>query len=1699
MINLSYPFLSKKWEENVLFYPIHNYIQKSCLENPDVVAVKCGKEKLTYRKLDEFSNKIASYLKGQITCKEKEVRVGLLGDNSLLTAPALLGILKSSCTYVPISRAFPLKRIEYIVKDAGISILLSPGKNEMYYALKSSMTIIDINDILASDLLSEEIFELDSNSNSAAYVLYTSGTTGEPKGVIVEHRSLCYYLYWHCLKLRADTGQIDLPLTSSLSFAAAVTQFYTPLLLGKTLHIIPEDIIRQPDLLFDWYQNNKGFGLYCVPTLWEELVSFAEVQASKNIFVTSPDCVLLSGEKATHRLIDRSYYLWPNINMWNLYGPTEATANVAASMLRPNEPIIIGDPIPGCNFYILNENLKPVNVGNEGELFVSGPLLARGYNNKPELTRQKFLTNPFSDDLSRIYGTGDRVMVNENGTLLFLGRKDAQIKIRGYRVEIAEIEACLEKFQAISQGIVSFYATSQKIKELVAYIKFLPYKYATITEIRDFLLQYLPEYMIPNRYVIVNYFEKLANGKINYKRLPAPGQKRPDLGYAINPPTNVLEKEWVQLWQNILQIEEIGVDDNFFDLGCNSLTIISASRQIEKLFGLKFTYENILSNPSCRQLIKFIKSRKVVESVTPIVFPKMSAGNSPQLSFGQKSLWFLQTTVDSPAYNIRFSIHFKGNINQQDLNASIAKVINRHEPLRTRFVYIKGEITAVIEQKPNIQLQIKDMRDAPQATRETIACGNAAMLCTSTRFDMTNGPLIKFVLYKLGVGDHILFVFAHHAIFDGYSINIFCNDLFSAYSGTNVDYELEPKIRFSDFASWQHKVFSGVGHDQSKIFWAKELKNAMFQLEVPYDFTRPAIQSHEGSYEKISIKGGSLERLVLFNKEHSVTSFITLIAVFKLLLFRYTNQPDLLIGCPVANRQSGVTDNLVGFFSNIIILRSELKTEGLFAQLINKVKEAYIRSLEYQSFPFEKLLELIAPARGPERPPLFQVMFAYHGKLNSKRVEENLFCNVSEYPSPGSKFDLCMDVFEKEYGLDLTLTYNETLYKAATINRILKQFEYLFNEVTIDCNKNLGDYKLQPAHEFIGCISQSNETTLPYSINKTIPELFEIQALANPSRFAISWNDKRLTYNQLKNSIDNRANDFRLQRIKKNMFIGVCMEHDIDMVITLMAILKLGACYVPLDPYYPLDRLKYIIEDSRVEKIIVSPAFSTLLSTNRETILVSNYKTTISSFDVPKVSINTTDLAYIMYTSGSTGQPKGVLVPHKGVINFLQWMRNRFGFSQNNKILSKTSINFDISVWELFVPLISGAELILAKREELQVPELLASIIAKHQVTDIQFVPSALKALVSSGLLGSCSSLRRIFSGGEMLSLLLQEEVFESFKGELHNLYGPTEASIYVCHWQCRSNANLRLVPIGKAIPNTSVFVLDNSLNPVPPGVIGEIYIGGVAVANGYWQLEETTSKKFIVDPFSDNPKQKLFKTGDLGRYLGDGNIEFLGRFDHQVKVRGYRIELSEIEHRLNNHPEVKHAIVIVKQYKNDDIRLVAYLLYKDNSGPTYQELRAYLKIKLPMHMIPSDFVTLDSIPLLPNNKIDYNALPPPQFIKKLNGELEKVYENEEEKIISAIWKQILQKDNFDIDDNFFEVGGHSLLVLQLRNFIKEKLNKEISNIDIFQYPTIKSMSSFLREHQTLDVKVSELSIRNALKKTSFIQKNINRNGKWNQ
>ncbi|MGA3164142.1 MAG: amino acid adenylation domain-containing protein [Verrucomicrobiota bacterium] len=1677
---------------------LHQLFEEQVQRTPDSVAVMFEGQQLrdhastreavlTYAQLNARANQLAHHLQTLGVGPEVPVAIGMEHCPEMVVG--VLGILKAGGAWLPLDPAYPKERLAFMLQDAHAPVVLTrkhwleslPDYGGRVVCLDSGWEAI------AQE--SEKNPVSGATAQNLAYVMYTSGSTGQPKGVMCEHGGLVNYLCWVNEGPLGDHG-LRMPLTTKLTFDMCLKQLFPPLLRGGEVWILPEEVLAEPATLLSALAARTKVGLNCVPSLWTAILH--AIQSGQ----ASPPgeglaYLFFGGEPLSKELVARSLSVLPYLQIWNIYGPTEATANASAARITLGDEVTIGRPIANTQIYILNSFLHPVPIGVQGELYIGGAGVARGYLNRPELTAEKFIPDPFSAAPgARMYKTGDLACYRPDGNIEFLGRADHQVKIRGFRIELGEIEAVLGQHPAVREAVVVAREDSPGEKRLVAYVVAEREPLPTTTDLRNFLKEKLPEYMVPAVFVLLDALPLMPNGKIDRRALPSPDRSRPELDKAFVAPRTPTEELLAEIWAQLLDLERVGVHDNFFDLGGHSLLATQLVSRMREAFQVEIPLRRLFEVPTVAGLAESIEAARQAgpNLLAPPILPVPRNGDLA-LSFAQQRLWFFdQLEPGLSAYNIPAAVRLKGPLNLAALEQSLNEIVKRHESLRTTFGKVEGRPTQVIAPSLTIKLPVVDLRKLPASERETEV--RRWVTAEAQRpFDLSQGPLVRGTVLRLGDEEHVGLLTMHHIVSDGWSTGILVREMATLYvafcAGGSSPLPALP-IQYADFAHWQRQWLQGEVLETQIAYWKKQLAGAPALIDLPTDHPRPAVQTFRGAHQSLVLPKHLQEGFKALSRQEGVTQFMTLLAAFKVLLYRYTSQDDLVVGTPIANRNRLETEGLIGFFVNALVLRTDLSGNPSFRELLRRVREVCLGAYGHQDLPFDRLVEELHLKRDLSRNPLFQVMFVlHHASLRAVELPGMTLSPV-EGDSETAHFDLTLQILDTEQGLTAAFVYNTDLFEAATITRMLGHFQTLLEAMVADPEQRLADLPLLTETERQQLLVEWNDTKTDCPRDLCIHQLFEVQVERTPDAIAVvfeaeqlrdhaSTREAVLTYRELNRRANQLAHYLRALGVGPEVLVAICLERSLEMVIGLLGILKAGGAFVPLDPAYPKERLAFMLKDARVPVLLTQERLVAGLPEHEAKVICldSGWETIArESGENPGGSTLPENLAYVIYTSGSTGQPKGVLVSHGSIADHCRNAQRYYELDSRDIVLQFASLSFDVSLEEILPTLIVGARLVIMgtnvwppaefhrKISEfgltvLNLPTAYWQELAREWVGIPELVPNIHPRLF---IVGGDTMLPEVLK-------LWQRTPVNSIR--LLNAYGPTETTITATAFEIAhrpgENTTDQRVPIGRPLANRAIYILDQHGHPVPIGVHGHLHIGGMGLARGYLNRPELTAEKFIPDPFSAAPGARMYKTGDLARYRPDGNIEFLGRADHQVKIRGFRIELGEIEAVLGQHPAVREAVVVAREDVPGEKRLVAYVV----ADSTADELRRFLKDKLPEYMVPAVVVLLEALPVTPNGKVDRRALPAPD---RSRPELEKAFvapRDDLELQLTHIWEEVLGVRPVGVRDNFFELGGHSLLAVRLFALIEKRLGKKLPLTAVFQGATVEHLAGLLRQPAT--------------------------------
>ncbi len=1544
-------------------------LEQQAKNNPDRTALIFDTTKLSYKELDGQSNQLAHYLLQAGIGKETVVPVCMHRGTDMVVA--ILAILKAGAAFIPLDPAFPRDRIQYMLHDSGSQWIITNNDCTNLFGNSTVLQILNIDTQQhAIKLMPTRAVEAQPSPADTAYVIYTSGSTGKPKGVMIGHRSLVNFISSMQQLLHIDASCRMYSVTT-FSFDIFYLELFLPLLSGGEVVIAGKDTARDGYRLREALAYYQPTHMQAVPALWQLLLE-CDWRNDENL------TVLVGGEAVREQLKD-SLAILSRQKIWNLYGPTETTIWSTAGELQAGGAVTIGKPIGNTAIYILDEDRQLQPIGVAGELYIGGDGLAKGYLGRADLTEERFVMYAVNDDHGagkRIYRTGDLARWLPDGRLVYAGRADEQLKVRGYRIEPGEIETVLLQAPGVSQAVVVAQEDAQQGKRLVAFI--VESEGYNRTAVIQHAGNHLPDYMVPRLLVSVPRIPQTPNGKADRKALL---QEAITLttGETYTPAGNTTEETLVAIWQDVLGVPRVGINDNFFELGGHSLLAMSIIAAVRKKMGIELPVRKIFLFPTVARLALQVNGEAGVQ-VLPPVEPRAGGVHIP-LSFAQERLWFIDRLQGSTQYHMPRVIRIHGALNRDLVEHAFKVMLQRHEVLRT-----------VIREEEGIGRQvILDAHDwtinyMGHVQWQALADNEKEIQIESfleTPFDLGKDVMIRVLLIETAPGDHILAVVAHHIAFDGWSISIMQKEWMDIYRNRIKDSDNLPAlpIQYADYAVWQRTYLSNELLEQKLAYWKSRLQG-ITPLALPVDYPRTSQSRTLAGQLNTTIPAGLTTAVKDMAKAEGATLFMSMVSVLNLLLHRYTLQDDICIGSPVANRNQPELEALVGFFVNSLVLRNTVSSNMNFRSLLQQVKHTTTEAYAHQDMPFEKIVEAIVKDRDMNRNPIFQVMLvvqqAAAAHLPPDSLGSGLHLEDDGKNYSGTKFDLVFTLTERENDFDFGITYDADLFMPATITRMSRHFINLLQAAVLQPALPVGALPMMDREEEELLLKTYNDTAFSFPADTTVIDWFEQQVNQTPTATAVAFEHSHYSYAELNTRANQLAAYLQKRGIEKDIAVPICLERSLDMIVGILGILKAGGAYVPIDPQYPGERIRFMLTDTGAGVVLST---SNIILPEMDTVQVIRLDTDWDNIaqqegNNPERAAGPDNLAYIIYTSGSTGRPKGVMIEHSGLFNRLAWAQHQYGFTTEDTILQKTTFCFDVSVWELIWPLLTGAKLVFAKPEGHKDSHYLHGLCTKERISVMHFVPSMLDIFLADTQKGDCPALKKVLCSGEALTPMQVKLCKEKLPHvELHNLYGPTEAAIDVTFWPCPGDVStLTVVPIGKPVANTKLYIVDQGLRLMHAGGIGELCIAGIQVARGYLNLEQLTKEKFVADPFSTVPGSRMYRTGDLARWLPDGNIEYLGRKDDQVKIRGYRIELGEVESCLAAADSVAAVkLLAVKEAQGDNKKLLAYVQVDKTELPL---LASYLHLYRTGAVTPADLQLMpNGLPLLHANQNEVQFL----------------------------------------------------------------------------------------------------------------------------
>jgi len=1644
------------------------------------VAIERGKRRVTYANLEAESNRLANFLLQAGV--DKGTMVGLLTDDTVRIITGILGALKAGAVFVPLDPTFPDGRLRMMSDGVEAQWYVSETRHleklsHLRQAANGPARVICLDGSAASEYAGLEVMttydqfqvtdppDVPGSPEAPCSIYFTSGSTGRPKAILGRLKGIDHFMRWEIEAVGAGPGTRVSQLASP-SFDGFLKDVFVPLCAGGTV-CAPEsrDVILDARRLAEWLDTERIEVLHCVPSVFRSLLN----ERPDSHFFKAMRYVVLTGEPLYPADVKRWIEMFgERIKLLNIYGTTETSLSKLAYEVRPEDverpSIPVGKPIKGSAVMLMDAAGKPCRQGTVGEIYIRTPYRSFGYYGDPELTGQVFVQNPFSQDFNDlVHKTGDYGRLLEDGNLEHLGRRDQQVQIRGVRVELGEIENLLRAHSAVADVAVVDRDDAEGNKFLVAYL--------TLTNgtgsdhLREYLAERLPPAMLPSAFVELEQLPRTLNGKIDRKALPAleliPAKRENESG-TLTPIEEILSG----IWCEVLRLPEVSREGNFFNLGGHSLLATQVIHRIRDAFKVELPVRSIFESPTVAQLAALIETELNegnLSTASPIE-PVPRDGKLP-LSFAQQRLWFQEELAQGTSiFHIDLGMRLAGPLNWAALEQTFNEICRRHENLRTSFPVMDGELVQIVHPFSRLSLPTVDLSHLGDAEREAIDA-KLALSALEQPFDLETGPLVRLAMIRHSDQKHSILCVLHHIVSDGWSRGILIREvsaLYQAYSRGESSPLPELKVQYGDFAVWQRERLQGETLERELTFWKEQLAGAPPLLDLPTDRPRPPVQTYRGAAERFALSPELSQRLKVLSQKHGTTMFMLLLAAFQTLLFRYTNEDDIVVGTTVANRERSEIEPLIGFFVNMLALRADCSGNPPFLELLKQIRETTLRAHAHQTAPFEKLVQELRPKRNPGYLPLFQAVFSFHNQPTlTEMTLSGMTLSVLPTEVTTSQIDLLLDLYEASEGLQGAVQYNADLFDRTTIVRMIAHFRNLLEAITADPDQRLSDLSMLSVDE-TEQLAAWGQTQTESRRDICIHQLIEAQVKATPDAIAAVFRSELLSYAELDRRASQLCDHLRMEGVRPGDLIGICLEHSFEELTGLLGVLKAGAGYVALDPEHPPQRLAFALADAKVAAVLTQEKFADSLSGSGQRVICldRDWSTISQQPDLDhQIDVNPDSLAYVIYTSGSTGEPKGVGISHRSLVNYVSWANDVYLRGDNLAFALYSSLAFDLTVTSIYVPLITGNKIVIFRGgpKGAQIEE----IIADEQVGVAKLTPSHLTLIKDRD--NRQSSIKRFILGGEALGTQLSRQVGESFGGnvQLFNEYGPTEATVgCMIHKYDALNDTGENVPIGKPAANVNLYVLDRWLQPVPTNVTGELFISGRGLAQGYLQRPWLTAERFIPNPFVSG--ERMYRTGDLCRRLPTGDLEYLGRQDEQVKFHGHRIERNEIRWALKKHQQVRDCAVLIRKDPGGHDVLVAYYVSRQELDSV--QLHEFLSEMLIAETIPNFFVHLTKLPLTLNGKINYEALPSLEETKQRMPRVYTPARTPQEVSLAAIWSEVLSLERVGIEEHFFDLGGHSLLAAQIIHRINQAFDIDLPMRVIFDQPTIAGLALSIEE-----------------------------------
>lgn len=1642
---------------------VHRLVERIVQQQPQTVAATFESEEITYREMDERANQLAHYLIAAGV--QREDLVGISLDRSFEQLVAVLAVLKAGAAYVPMDPMYPVDRLEYMLADAKPKYLLTESYLRGKWGIADDVGTAllfprEMEAVLAEQ--DRQAPKTDVQVDQLAYIIYTSGSTGRPKAVMVPHRGLINIALSaiQTFDLKRDSRVLQF---ASLSFDASVWEIFMALLSGASLHLATMDNL--------------------IAVVNERLVTTGLLPPAV-LSVVSPDdvptlrTIISGGEPCSAEIVKR----WSQAAFYNAYGPTEASVCATIARCEPDgrEPSI-GRAVPGARLYVLDARLQPVPAGMSGELYIGGVGVARGYLNRPNLTAERFLQDPYAmTQGARMYRTGDLVRYDRNGELRFIGRLDSQVKIRGLRIELGEIESVIASHEGVLDAVVTVQELNAEDKVIVAY--FVPEDESVGSmELYTYASSKLPHFMVPATFVKLDQLPLTPNGKVNVKALPVPNFSISTALDKLQLPKNRTEQQISSIWCEILQMKEVSTTDDFFMLGGHSLRATQVTSRIWERFGVNVLLTEFFQSPTVVGLAQLVQSREqsVVEAVGHAnQIRKADHGRDLPLSFTQERLWFVQSLdPESAAYNIPVSVRLHGELDVEVLRCSLTEIIERHEVLRTVYRVNRESPTQMVLPEWTFEWEISDLRDLVQEAAAARLRQIEEALFRRV-IDIKAGLPFRVALVRITEKDHRLLLNFHHIAFDGWSLGVLFKELGTLYqrkSKGNHEPLAPLALQYLDYAVWLRETFAEQ-LDEQMMYWREHLHGMNGVLELPADRPRPPVPTYRGARHLFKVPSALAHSLRELSRQEGVTLYMTLLTCFKILLARLSGERDIAVGTPIANRTRSELEDLIGFFVNTLIMRTKLTDKKSFRELLQAVQMTALGAFSHQDIPFERLVEELQPERDMSRNPLFQVMFNMLNLPSIRLQMGDLTAEVYEDGGVMSKFDLTLYARElDDDSLEMDLVYSTDLFNEERMAEFGRQLLVIMEQAIADPDRKLKDLSLRTAH---------SASLLPSGVGEmaAVEELPVASRLTQMAklldvRLAVVDAEGEWSYGQLEARSNRIAHYLQANGLQRGEVVAVYAQRSAALLGALLGIHKAGGAFMILDPSYPVARLKDCFDLVKPRALLQIEGAGPLPVdlAERAKALICRLSLRGDGTDVADrlsglpdepltMEITADDTAYIAFTSGTTGKPKGIVGTHGPLSHFLRWHTDMFEITSTDRFALMAGLAHDPLLRDLFTGVYAGGMLVIPHPDDMQDSKRLREFLIDKEVTILHLTPAVGTLIGEGAITGRFTSLRLACFGGDMLTAsdvrdlqLLAPNVC------CVNFYGATETPQAMGYALVDGQTEKARLPIGRGIDGVELLIINDGNRLLGVGELGEVYIRTPHLSKGYLHDERNTRTKYVANPFTGDPSDRLYRTGDLGRYLPDGQVELVGRSDRQVKVRGYRIELEEIEAVISRHHEIWDTVVMLREDKLGDKQLVAYVVAPKLNE--VKELRSFLQEHLPSYMVPSAILLLENIPLTPNGKVDQRQLPSPDHLQSGAA----VYEpprNETEAAVTEIWKEVLGVTQVSIFDNFFEIGGHSLKVIRVLSHVREQFGVDLPLRSFFEAPTIASLADVIALQQ---------------------------------